>query len=238
MKAKFAVLVASVIVSASTTLARADTVFSDDFNSPLGASPAWSNTLGNWTADGDVYRAQNPNNFPNAHSFVSTFPALTDFSVTVDVNAVRDGGVWLRASDDPSSSVGVTGILLIFLNDGRAPNTLFWHEVIGSYGSEHNSVSNQFLNNFSLRIDVQGDTYSAFVNGSSTPATTFTSDKFTSGYVGLYDHNIFRADQSFDNFQLSAPVPGPIAGAGLPGLILASIGLLGWWRRRQKIGAR
>jgi hypothetical protein len=86
------------------------------------------------------------------------------------------------------------------------------------------------------------------VNGSSTPATTLVDHTFHSGYVGVYDDNgsggqegEFR-DQSFDNFVVTRPdtvpggaasVPGPIVGAGLPGLLAAFGAMLAWYRKRR-----
>ena len=61
----------------------------------------------------------------------------------------------------------------------------------------------------------------------------------TAGFTGNVAsfHNYYSIPGDFARIIVDDPVavPGPIAGAGLPGLLFAGGGLLGWWRRRQKI---
>jgi hypothetical protein len=60
-----------------------------------------------------------------------------------------------------------------------------------------------------------------------------TSLDFASVYLGFQPGT--NTTQTETLTFAPATVPGPIAGAGLPGLILACGSLVGWWRRRQKI---
>ncbi|MCE9619177.1 MAG: hypothetical protein K8R92_04640 [Planctomycetes bacterium] len=204
------VAIAAISIACAAT-ASAQIVFADNFNS--GASPLWGNETGNWSAGGGVYNAQN-----QFAGDISSLPyVVTDIDLEVDINDVADGGVWLRCDEG-----GQNGVLLVtggngwgFGNSGGG-RSLYWHIVHnGSAGPIINSVNAPFnpgVTDVHLRVTVVGDIYSVYLDGSATPMTTFTTNAFPRGRVGLYDFS----QQTFDNFEMvaTASCPADLDGSG------------------------
>jgi len=202
------------LVLGSVGQAWAGVTFTDDFES--GASVLWGNEIGAWGASGGVYSAANWSNFPSAHSSLPF--DLTDFTIDFDVSNAYDGGVWLRSSSAEGTSVGRQGVLLVLAPGGN----LYWHIVPDgtSYGSSLNVTPLGSVTDLHFHVEVTGDTYEVFINGSDTAATTLTTDTFANGQAALYSNS----RQSFDNIVLAVP-DGDLPSVPVPGaLLLAGLG--------------
>ena len=212
-------LVSSLIaVALLPAAAPADVSFFDDFTG--GASPLWQDVAGQWTVQGGLYWATVPDNLPSAHS---TLPfEMSNLELEVDISEIVDGGLWIRCAEAPGSPIGLTGVLLV-----TKGTSLYWHEVTnpGSYGGIINEASGLFPagGNARIRVSVCGDTYEAYVDDATAPATTLTSSAFGIGRVALYANSL----QKFDNVSLTSVdvgdlnFDGVVDGADLGALLAA-----------------
>jgi len=216
------------------------------------ATIAWVAAIGAFPASADVI-----NNPTNTDSFVYLSGALQGGQQTQFVGQTFAASITGALTDfqftlNSSTITSLYGA--VYAWDGSKPTTLLWQSpVISGIGPGQNGAGLFDFSPTGANV-TQGLTYVAFL---STYGIANNSGLATIGdclpFAGCNSNSIsnlgnmawanvladgptwtsvnFR-DATF-SATIASPVPGPIAGAGLPGLVMVLSGLIAWQRRRM-----
>jgi hypothetical protein len=124
-------------------------------------------------------------------------------------------GVDARSS---MSRVKVSMVQNVLLDSGHEPQTT------AGIGISDGSILDTIASPFS--------TYALGTIGPTSGRVFFRPDLTYAILLGSFHLSSFGESTTFTTE--SVPVPLPVLGGGLPGLMLAGGGLLGWWRRKRR----
>lgn len=162
-----------------------------------------------------------------------TFTLDQDFLPGDGFSVVTAGGFDLFGSDNAIATGCFCSLNTTYTAVAGAAETLTFawayttHDGNGSFNDPAGYVINGVFTQ--LSTDNNGLDPGVF-NTNGTVILSLNANDTYGFYVRTVDNSGGRGEIDVT----AATVPGPIAGAGVPGLLLAGGGLLGWWRRKRK----